>query len=390
MKIIYSTDNYWPRISGMAVAKDAFKDGLANLGHDVYIFAPDYPNAEQFDKKAGNTGVFRFPSIKLFFLEEDRLVSPLQKRAVFNSMGSIKPDIIHVHTEFSLGVYSSQYAKMHNIPLVYTAHTYWEEYVNYISFFPNFMIKKVGANLRNLPFKYDGVITVPSSAMKSVLFSYSKKKPITIIPTGIVKDDFYGVRKKNKHELGKILNVNFDFHDRFILLFVGRVGIEKNIDFLIEVVVKIKQVVPNVVLLVVGDGPYREHLQKKVRQKKVEHFILFTGYIQREKLKYIYTYADVFVFASKTEGQGLVLIESMLCGTPVVAIGEMGTKDVMADNQGGFTVQDNIDEFCQKTLLLLRDERIYQQKSRGARKYAAEWSNVSSALKMQALYQSLL
>ena len=390
MKIIYSTDNYWPRISGMAVSIDALKDGLANLGHEVYVFAPDYPNASEFDKKVGNASIFRFPSIKLFFLEEDRLVSPLQKRAVFAAMRSIKPDIIHVHTEFSMGIYSSQYAKKHNIPLIYTAHTYWEEYADYISFLPDFIIKRAGANMRNLPFKYNSLITVPSSAMKTVLLSYGKEKPITIIPTGIVKDEFSGVTKKNKSEMGKIANINIDFRNKIILLFVGRIGIEKNIDFLIDVVAKIIQIIPNVVLLIVGDGPYKENLQKRIKQKKVDHCIFFTGYIQREKLKYMYTYADVFIFASKTEAQGLVIIESMQCGTPVVAIGEMGIRDIMGNSLGGFMVEDNLDEFCQKTLLLLRDKDIYQQKSREALQYAGEWNNETSALKMQALYQSVL
>lgn len=244
--------------------------------------------------------------------------------------------------------------------------------------------------MRNLPFKYNSLITVPSSAMKTVLLSYGKEKPITIIPTGIVKDEFSGVTKKNKSEMGKIANINIDFRNKIILLFVGRIGIEKNIDFLIDVVAKIIQIIPNVVLLIVGDGPYKENLQKRIKQKKVDHCIFFTGYIQREKLKYMYTYADVFIFASKTEAQGLVIIESMQCGTPVVAIGEMGIRDIMGNSLGGFMVEDNLDEFCQKTLLLLRDKDIYQQKSREALQYAGEWNNETSALKMQALYQSVL
>jgi glycosyltransferase involved in cell wall biosynthesis len=390
MKIVFSTDNYWPRISGMAVAIDAFKDGLADLGHQVYILAPDYPNAGEFDKKVVNAYIRRIPSIRLFFLEEDRFVSPFQKRAIFTALRSIRPDIIHVHTEFSMGKYSSQYAKKYNIPLIFTAHTYWEEYANYISFLPKFVIKKVGENIRNLPFKYDGLITVPSSAMKKVLLSYGEESAITVIPTGIVEDEFSGATKKNKTEIGKIADINIDFRNKYILLFVGRIGIEKNIDFLIEVVAKIIKIIPNVVFLIVGDGPYREDLQKKIKQKKVDHCIFFTGYIKREKLKYMYTYADVFIFASKTEAQGLVIIESMQCGTPVVAVGEMGIKDIMGNNLGGFMVEDNLVEFCEKTLLLLQDQNIYQQKSREALQYAGKWNNHTSALKMQAVYQSVL
>ena len=318
------------------------------------------------------------------------MVSPLQKRAVFAAMSSIEPDIIHVHTEFGMGVYSSQYAKKQGVPLVYTAHTYWEEYVNYISFLPNFVIKKIGEKLRSLPFKYDGTITVPSSAMKAVLSAYGDRQPIDIIPTGIAKEDFNGVSKDEKVEIRKILDLDVDLDKKHILLFVGRVGIEKNIDFLIEALARIRQTLPNVVLLVVGDGPYKDELQRKARHRGVDHCIVFTGYIPRKKLKYIYAYADVFLFASKTEGQGLVIIESMLCGTPVVAIGEMGTRDIMGKNLGGFMVEDNLDEFCQKTLLLLRNGNVYRRKSREAQKYADEWTNVASAIKMQTLYQSLL
>ena len=374
----------------MAVAIDAFKDGLSNLGHEIYIFAPEYPNARAFDERVADAKVLRFPSIKLFFLEEDRVVSPLQKRRVFSALRSINPDIIHVHTEFGMGIYPSQYAKKHNIPLIYTAHTFWEEYVNYISFLPSFIIKKFGENLRSLPFKYDGFITVPSSAMKAVILSHSNRKPITVIPTGIIKEQFSGVVKKNKCEMGKITRIDIDFKNKHILLFVGRIGIEKNIDFLIASVEKIVQVVPDIVLLIVGDGPYREELQKKVKQKRLDHCIFFTGYIQREVLKYIYTYADVFVFASKTEGQGLVIIESMQCGTPVVAIGKMGVRDLMGDNLGGFMVDDNLDDFCGKTLLLLKDTNTYRQKSREALQFAERWNNKTSALKMEALYRSVL
>jgi glycosyltransferase involved in cell wall biosynthesis len=226
--------------------------------------------------------------------------------------------------------------------------------------------------------------------MKDVLLSYSKKKPITIIPTGISMKEFSGVTGNSKCEVGKITNLDIDFDNKSILLFVGRIGIEKNIDFLIETVVKIKKTIPNVVFLIVGDGPHRETLQKKVKQNNADNYIFFTGYIQREKLKYLYAYADVFIFASKTEAQGLVIIESMKCGTPVVAIGEMGIKDVMGRNLGGFMVEDNIDEFCEKTLLLLKDKYLHQQKSREARQYADEWTNETSALKMQDLYNSVL
>ena len=394
MRIVYATDNYWPRTSGIAVSIDAFKRALTDLGHEIYVFAPDYPGAAEYDRNTGDTNIVRFPSVGLRFLEEDRLTSPFHRHRVFAAMESIKPDIIHVHTEFNMGIYSGQYARRHGIPLVFTAHTFWEEYSNYISIFPDFFIQRVAAYLRRAPFKYSNLITVPSAAMKSVLLSYGDKnheqQPIEIIPTGISRSDFGGAAEKIRGGPRSIAGIDLDLEDRKVLLYVGRIGIEKNIDFLISAAAEIRKSVPNVVLLVVGDGPHRENLEEAVRRRGLERHVFFTGYVERKELKQIYSLADVFVFASKTETQGLVINEAMQCGTPVVAIGAMGILDVMHDNIGGFLVADDMGEFCEKTMLLLDDPAIHEQKSTEALAFARDWNSETQALKMQAVYESVL
>ena len=390
MKIVYATDNYWPRTSGIAVSIDAFRDALVDLGHEVYIFAPDYPGAREFDRKAGNANVYRFPSLKLFFLDEDRLVSPLQKRAIYTAMTSIGPDIIHAHTEFNMGIYSSRYAGKNNIPLVFTVHTHWDEYGNYVSLFPNFITQRVGVNIRRFPFKYGDLVIAPSDAMKAILLSRCTTKPIRTVPTGIAKNDFGGAITANRCDIREIINSEIDLTGKKVLLFVGRIGIEKNIGFLIDVVERIVPLVPNVLLMIVGDGPFRSSLEGLVKQRDLERYVFFAGYIPREKLKHVYAFADVFVFASKTETQGLVILESMQCGTPVVAIGELGTKDILRNDTGGFMVHDDIDEFCQRTLLLLKNQDVYRKKSGEATEYARSWTSETTALKMQALYESVL
>jgi 1,2-diacylglycerol 3-alpha-glucosyltransferase len=390
MKIVYATDNYWPRVSGIAVSIDAYTKELSRLGHEVYLLAPDYPGAKAYDNETGNKNVYRFPSMKLFFSREDRLVSPLQKRAIFGIIETIKPDIIHAQTEFSMGIFSCQYAEKNNIPLIVSAHTLWEEYSSYVSFIPKFLLKKIGAILLGFHRKYGDLVVTPSVAMKAVLRSYHVEKTIRVIPTGVALDDFHCITENEKRELHELIDTDVNLQNRSVLLYVGRIGAEKNIAFLIDVVGKIAPLIPGVVLLIVGDGPHRAELETVVRERNLAQHVVFAGYVLREKLVDIYARSDVFVFASKTETQGLVIVESLRCGTPVVALGAMGITDVMASNIGGFMVGDDLEEFCKKTMLLLQDRSVHERKSKEAIEHSGEWTIETTGLEMQSIYESVL
>lgn len=390
MKIVYATDNYWPRVSGIAVSIDAYTKELSRLGHEIFILAPNYPGAKDYDHEIGNENVYRFPSMKLFFSREDRLVSPMQKRMIFRIIETIKPNIVHAQTEFSMGVFSCQYAEKNNIPLIVSAHTLWEEYASYVSFIPKFLLNKIGAGLLGFHNRYGDLIVTPSAAMKSVLRSYHVEKPIRVIPTGVAPDDFHCVTENGKRELQELIDTDVSLKNRRVLLYVGRIGAEKNIGFLIDVVRKIVPIIPGVVLLIVGDGPHRAELEKIVRERNLAQHVVFAGYIRREKLIDIYARSDVFVFASKTETQGLVIVESLRCGTPVVALGAMGITDIMASNIGGFMVGDDLEEFCEKTMLLLQDRLVHEQKSNEAIAYSREWAIERTGMEMQSIYESVL
>ena len=174
--------------------------------------------------------------------------------------------------------------------------------------------------------------------------------------------------------------------DKKIMLFVGRVVREKNIPFLFDVLEKVRKTVSNAVLLIVGGGPYLDELREIVRKRNLDDCVFFTGYIDGDILINFYKMACVFTFPSKTETQGLVTIEAMISGLPVVAIGQMGTIDVMQGDNGGFMVKDDTMEFADKTMSLMTDSKLWKQKSLEAQLWGSKWKISSLTPKLIECY----
>jgi 1,2-diacylglycerol 3-alpha-glucosyltransferase len=393
MKIIYATDNYWPRISGMGVSLDAFRVELEKMGHIIYVYSPKYPDSEEFDKKRNEPRVIRFDSYALLFATqiEDRMVYPWKRKEVFKKSDEIAPDLVHVHTEFPMGRLTREYAQKRGLPIVMTCHTYFEEYVlHYFPWLPKKLTILYLKNRLRRTFQHADVIIVPTSPMISVLRSYGITKPIKVLATGIDPEKYKGVTKANEKKNSFLYESYPELKTKKILAFAGRIGIEKNIPFLLDVVDKLKDKHPDIALLIAGNGPYLDTMKEITKKRGLEKFIYFTGYIDQTKMKNIYTLADIFVFPSKTETQGLVTIESMLCGTPVVAIGEMGTKEVMNGDNGGFMVEDDIDKFSEKVDDLLSNKKLYKEKQADALKYSKGWTIQVKAKLMEKLYEDLL
>jgi len=393
MKVIYATDNYWPRISGMGVSVDAFKIELEKMGHTIYVYAPEYPDSEAFDKERNLPRVIRFGSYALLFATqiEDRMVYPWKRKEVFKKSDEIQPDLVHVHTEFPMGRLTREYAKKRNLPIVMTCHTYFELYVmHYFPWLPEKLTMLYVKNRIKRTFQHADVIIVPTSPMIDVLKSYGITKPIKVIPTGINAEKYKGVTKAKEKKDSFLYEKHPELKDKKILAFAGRIGIEKNITFIIDVADKLKDKHHNIALLIAGNGPYLETLKEMVKKRGLEKIVYFLGYVEQKQMKNIYTFADIFVFPSKTETQGLVTVESMLCGTPVVAIGEMGTKEVMNGDNGGFMVKDDLDEFTEKVDLLLSDKKLYKEKQADALKYSKGWTIQVKAKLMEELYEEVL
>jgi glycosyltransferase involved in cell wall biosynthesis len=393
MKILYVTDQYWPTVTGVSVSVDSFKSELEKMGHTVYIFTSDYPNAEEFDRKRKTKNLYRFKSAPILVNKDNRLVVISERKKIHKLIDQINPDIIHLQTEFTLCKMCKAYARKKKYPIVITAHTNWEDFIHiYIPLLPTKFLRYWSRHYLRSVFKHIDVVVTPTSLMELLLHLYFIKNPVRIIPTGIevqpkskrkIKEDIPTANKAVVKKYPILKNKEF-------LLFAGRMGKEKNIEFAIDAFENLKNEFNNLMFLIVGDGPEIENLKQYVKDKCLEERIIFTGFIDRKNLNDYYKSAAVFCFPSKTESQGLVVLEAMAQGTPVVAIGKMGTREVMGGDNGGFMVDDDIHEFTMKVKMLLNNKKLYRKKSKEAYHHAGKWSLASMAEKMDKLYKSVL
>lgn len=215
------------------------------------------------------------------------------------------------------------------------------------------------------------------------------RNPIRVIPTGIEKEEF-SVNGEFKHDCLLFFEQYTQLKNKKLLFTAGRLGKEKNIEFLIDVLQQLLHIHPDVMLVISGDGPVKKELEEYAAKKGVFDNIVFTGFIDRLKLKNVYSIANVFVFASKVESQGMVTLESMACGTPVVAIGKMGTREVMGGDFGGFMVDDDLNSFVERVDELLTNSVLHQLKSEEALSHVDKWTMDLQAVKMIRLYESLI
>ncbi len=327
MKIALVTDTYFPRINGVSTSTRIFAEEFDKLGHEVHIYAPAFPN--HIDE-AGRIQVHRFPSWYLFFDPEDRLGHPPGDKKLIRQFLDAKFDVVHTQTPFTLGGPAVKWARRSGAKLVHTYHTLFAAYVeHYLWFLPKRLsVWYAKTASRRYCNSCDLVIT-PTAQMRDVLLSYGVKKTIEVVPTGIRLEKFYGKDPKRFRQLK-----GYKPEDK-LLLFMGRVAEEKNVDFLLKVVYRLKDRIDRLKFLVAGEGAAKRRLQKMVVELGLEDLVLFAGYLDREDWRDCYAGADLFVLASVTETQGLVVSEAMAAGVPVVAVGEMGVKEVMASGKGG-------------------------------------------------------
>ncbi len=382
MKIALVTDTYFPRINGVSTSTQIFAEEFAKLGHEVHIYAPDFPN--NIDE-SGAFKIYRFPSFYLFFDPEDRLGMPWKDKKLVQQFIDHKYDIVHTQTPFTIGGPAVKWARKSGSKVVHTYHTLFAAYVeHYLWFLPKALsIWYAKSASRRYCNSCDLLIT-PSTEMRDVLSSYNVTKPIEVIPTGIRLDRFHGRDRQRYRQLK-----GYKPEDK-VLLFMGRVAEEKNIDFLLRVVNRLRPRVPNLQFLIAGEGAAKKHLEKMTVDLGMSDCVHFAGYLSKEDWRDCYAGSDLFVFASITETQGLVVTEAMAAETPVVAVAEMGIKDVMASGRGGLTTALNEDEFTEAVYQMLTDQALYAQKKSETLAEADKWSSTSMAKRMLEAYEKIL
>lgn len=395
-------DCFYPRVNGVVVSVKSYSDELGKKGHKVLIVCPDYSDDNKkktlsgcyYDDKVKyhhNISIFRISSADVIWSKEDKLAKLVKWRTIKNQLDRFKPDVIHINSEFAMGITGLTYARHRNIPTVFTFHTLWEEYfAGYSKFFPDFIAKKAGKDFTKFYLKRVDEIIVPTKRIGSVVDRYKIEKSYDILPTGIPEDICHYENKYVStffYQMHKLIPV---IKKKTILLYVGRIAKEKNLYFLIDMLGEVRKTIKDAVLLFVGGGPEEDKLKEYAKSKSYSWNICFAGYKSRDELAYFYNFADLFVFPSCTETQGLVTVEAMMCGLPVVAIGEMGTLDIMQGDNGGFMVKNDINEFTEKVCLLLQDSKLYNQKKADALKWSQQWAISKLSDDLVSYYQKAI
>ena len=327
MNIGMFTDTYFPQVSGVSTSVKLLRDELVRRGHKVIIFTTTDPEAKPEES------VVRLPSIPFVSFEDRRIAYSGFDRCL-KIAREYQLDIVHTHTEFSLGLAGRFVASRMKIPNVHTYHTMYENYTHYIM--NGYLIRPMHVKLLSKMFcnGAEGIVA-PSQLTCDTLRQYGVKERMQVIPTGVSVPEYVPVVRQ---ELRKQLNLQED--DR-VLLSLSRLSKEKNIAAIIRVFPQIQAVLPNVKLVIVGDGPEREALEVQVQEQGIASNVQFTGQINHQDVWRYYQMADLYVNASSSESQGLTYLESFVNHLPIIAKRNDYLSNIMTDSSFGLLFDEN-------------------------------------------------
>ena len=330
MKIAYFTDTYEPQINGVVTSIKLSAENLRKNGHEVYIFCPSGPKKDKYTYPIFSKKFRNYPEYKVGLPSFD-LIKKIEK---------IKPHIIHIHTPVIIGAMGLAVARLLNIPIVITYHTLLKDYIGYIT------SDKLGNDFIDVYTSWflnrSSTVIVPSTPIKKILRKVGIKKPIKVLPTPI-DTNIIDKRPKRKNK-------------KLTILHVGRLCKEKKIEIVLNAFKDVLKKI-DARLIITSSGPDEKRLKKITKDLGISKNVRFTGYLPIKKLKELYSTAHVFVSASDTETQGLVILEAMANGCPIIARNALGFKDVIKDNKNGILFDDE-EELSEKIILLLKNKKL--------------------------------
>ena len=351
------------------------------------------PRVPAATPRAGQAGgepeafeIIRIAARRLPLDPEDRLLRLGRICALTPRLAQPGYDLVHIQTPFIAHYAGLRLARRLKIPVVESYHTFFEQYVDkYITFLPPSWLRLAARRISAAQCRDLDALVVPSRVMQSILEAYGVKTPTTVIPTGIELEQFSqgdGGRFRRRHGIPA---------DRPVLIHIGRLAFEKNVDFLLRVLVRVRRETPHVLLVIAGEGPARRSLETMGVELGLHEQLLFVGYLSRDgDLEDCYRAGDGFVFASRTETQGLVLPEAMALAVPVVSTAVMGTREVLDGGEGCLIAADDEADFAAKTVRLLSDPNLRARLSEQTRAYARTWSAPILVDRMIACYRTLM
>ena len=379
MRVLFVSDVYFPRVNGVSTSIATFRADLAAADVATTLVVPQYAAAPAV---ADDFGVIRVRAGRVPRDPEDRRMLWGELQRALHGLRDRQFDLVHIHTPFLAHYAGVHFARAAGVPVVETYHTFFEEYLHhYVPLLPRALGRRLARAVTRSQCAQVDAIIAPSQPMRDMLEAIGVTAPVQVIPTGLPADRFRrgdGARFRQRQGLPD---------DRPLLLYVGRVAHEKNIEFLIDSFLEVRRGRPDALLVIAGEGPARDALAAQVGRLGLTRDVAFVGYLDREQtLADCYAAAAVFVFASRTETQGLVLLEAMAQACPVVSTAHLGTASILQPGCGARVAPDEPVAFAQAVLELLDDPERAARCGAQGRAYALTWASSLMAARMRDFY----
>ena len=328
MRVLMISDVFFPRINGVSTSIESFRNALAELDVEVRLVAPAYPQGHEHDE-----WIVRVASRRVPFDPEDRLMRGKALRRALDDLGRWRCDLVHVQTPFAAHYAGLGHARRRGLPCIATYHTHFEEYLhNYVPALPPAALRALARVVARRQCNALDAVVVPSGAMQDTLTAYGVKVAVHRVPTGIPVDHFGAVCRAARTDFRARFGIPADAP---VALYVGRAAHEKNVGFLLDALPHALERMPGLLLVIAGEGPALPALRSQAEALGIGAQVRFVGYLDRQdELPACYAAADVFVFSSRTETQGLVLLEALAAGLPVFAFAALGTREIVEPRRG--------------------------------------------------------
>ena len=383
MKIGIFSDTYFPQLNGVATSIRMLATTLEARGHQVYIFTPDDPRCyEGYD----TLNVHRLPSVPVYFVKDYRagyVFSPFLAKKIVD----LNLDIIHTQTEFCLGTLGRFISTTQGIPLVHTYHTMYEDYVHYIGG-GHIISKEMARDFSSIYCNTSTAVIAPTRKTEQLLKAYGVTKPISIIPTGINTSHF----RKDKYDPAEILALRTSLGldaDTPVIISIGRIAKEKSIDTVISALPELIKKLPELKMVIVGEGNEIENLGKFAESIGVGDHVMFTGGKPWDEIGKYYQLGNVFCSASVSETQGLTFAEAMAAGVPVVAKKDECIENIIENNVTGMLFESDAD-LPELLYRVLTDQELSSRLSRASVEAMENLSVETFADNVEQLYQNIL
>lgn len=381
MRVLFISDVYFPRVNGVSTSIRTFREDLVRCGVETLLIAPEYEGQPQ----AAEHGVVRVPAGRVPKDPEDRR---LRWGALGHALAALRPmdfDLVHIQTPFVAHYAGTRFARRSRIPCIETYHTFFEEYVHhYVPALPRAAGRALARAVTRSQCRHVHALIAPSEPLRQSLLEYGVATPVHVVPTGLPADRFTPGDGRRFREHARLPP------DRPLVTYIGRVAHEKNIEFLVRMFVRVREAVPRAMLVIAGEGPAREPLRRLVAELGLEGDVRFAGYLDRDTtLLDCYAAAAVFVFASRTETQGLVLLEALAQGAPIVSTAELGTRSILVPGCGALVVGEEAGTFAAAVVRVLTEPALAGALSHQGRPYARNWSSAAMARRLADLYGAI-